>query len=215
MLTRQLHQSWLHGMGYQRGHGREHHLRQQQQQHIQRQIASAVTVRASEPLQQPAASTSTPSAAGEDFGYMAEYAALKGQLLDNTRKSGSAIGLYLLLTVDGTAALCGMAGTAASYAYLSWLMRDVDAVTASDTVPLWEANKVCCLAVCFNLLCLQVGVWCSELLCLLCITTQNMQWRADISWSSPLSLVCRLKTPSSAKPPSCGQLTRMRCNLAC
>lgn len=68
---------------------------------------------------------------------------MKQQLLDNTRKSGGAIGAYLLLTVNGTAALLAMIGAGASYAYLLWLCRDVDAVSPTDTVPIWEANKVC------------------------------------------------------------------------
>lgn len=72
-----------------------------------------------------------------------EYAALKQQLLDNTRKSGGAIGAYLFFTVNGTAALLAMIGAGASYAYLLWLCRDVDAVQPTDTVPIWEANKVC------------------------------------------------------------------------
>jgi hypothetical protein len=72
-----------------------------------------------------------------------EYAVLKAQLLDNTRKSGGAIGAYLLLTVNGQAALLAMLGAGASYAYLLWLCRDVDAVQGTDLVPIWEANKVC------------------------------------------------------------------------
>lgn len=75
---------------------------------------------------------------------MQEYVALKQQLLDNTRKSGGAIGAYLLFTVNGTAALLAMIGAGASYAYLLWLCRDVDAVRGTDEVPIWEANKVCC-----------------------------------------------------------------------
>jgi hypothetical protein len=74
---------------------------------------------------------------------MQEYVALKQQLLDNTRKSGGAIGAYLLFTVNGTAALLAMIGAGASYAYLLWLCRDVDAVRGTDEVPIWEANKVC------------------------------------------------------------------------
>jgi hypothetical protein len=77
-----------------------------------------------------------------DYGYMQEYANLKNQLLDNTRKSGAAIGLYLLLTAGGQATLACMLGTAASYAYFSWLCYDVDNVKSTDTVPIWEANKV-------------------------------------------------------------------------
>lgn len=88
------------------------------------------------------ASTSVSRPLDEDFGYLQEYAALKQQLLNNTRKSGGAIGLYLLLTVNGAAALAAMIGTAASYAYFSWLCRDVDNVQPTDTVPVWEANKV-------------------------------------------------------------------------
>jgi hypothetical protein len=37
-----------------------------------------------------------------------------------------------------------MIGAGASYAYLLWLCRDVDAVRGTDEVPIWEANKVCC-----------------------------------------------------------------------
>jgi hypothetical protein len=88
--------------------------------------------------------TATAAVAGnpDDYGYMQEYAALKAQLLDNTRKSGGAIGLYLLLTVNGGAALAAMVGAAASYGYLTWMCRDVDNVMPTDTVPIWEANKV-------------------------------------------------------------------------
>jgi hypothetical protein len=71
-----------------------------------------------------------------------EYTALKEQLLDNTRKSGGAIGAYLLFTVNGTAALLAMVGAGASYGYMLWLCRDVDAVKGTDTVPIWEANRV-------------------------------------------------------------------------
>ncbi|KAF6255644.1 hypothetical protein COO60DRAFT_1534221 [Scenedesmus sp. NREL 46B-D3] len=94
---------------------------------------------------QPATAPTSGAAAvaiADDYGYMQEYAALKQQLLDNTRKSGGAIGLYLLLTVNGAAALAAMVGAAASYAYLSWVCRDVDNVKPTDTVPIWEANKV-------------------------------------------------------------------------
>jgi hypothetical protein len=74
--------------------------------------------------------------------HVQEYTALKEQLLDNTRKSGGAIGAYLLLTVNGTAALLAMIGAGASYGYMLWLCRDVDAVKGTDTVPIWEANRV-------------------------------------------------------------------------
>jgi hypothetical protein len=98
---------------------------------------------ARQPIAAPTSVSPTAAAAdADDYGYMQEYAALKQQLLDNTRKSGGAIGLYLLLTVNGAAALAAMVGAAASYAYLSWMCRDVDNVKPTDTVPIWEANKV-------------------------------------------------------------------------
>jgi hypothetical protein len=90
----------------------------------------------------PSAAAASVAANPDDYGYMQEYTALKKQLLDNTRKSGGAIGLYLLLTVNGAAALAAMVGAAASYGYLSWMCRDVDNVKPTDTVPIWEANKV-------------------------------------------------------------------------
>ncbi|KXZ47348.1 hypothetical protein GPECTOR_36g71 [Gonium pectorale] len=91
-----------------------------------------------------------------DEEYMKEYQGLKDQLMDNTRKSGAVVAAYLLLTVDGQAienafqthypliqaALCTLLGTAASYAYLSWLYRDVDSYTADTVVPMMEAEKV-------------------------------------------------------------------------
>jgi hypothetical protein len=82
------------------------------------------------------------AAADEDAGYMNEYAALKNELLDGTRKAGGVIGAYLLLTVGGGPALMCMLGAAGSYAYFSWLCADVDAVKGTDPVPIWEANKV-------------------------------------------------------------------------
>jgi hypothetical protein len=82
------------------------------------------------------------AAADADPGYMKEYGALKAELLDNTRKAGGALGAYLLLTAGGGPALACMAGAAGSYFYFAWLCRDVDAVQGTDTVPIWEANKV-------------------------------------------------------------------------
>jgi hypothetical protein len=77
-----------------------------------------------------------------DPAYLEEYQQLKQQLLDNIRKSGGALGLYLLLTVNGEATLWCMLGTAASYGYFLWLCHDVDSVKPTDTVPIWEANRV-------------------------------------------------------------------------
>jgi hypothetical protein len=89
------------------------------------------------------AAGSSGSLGGEDdYGYIKEYEALKSELLDNTRKAGGAIGAYLILTVGGGPAIACMVGAAGSYVYFAWLCRDVDAVKATDTVPIWEANKV-------------------------------------------------------------------------
>ncbi|GIL63361.1 hypothetical protein Vafri_17430 [Volvox africanus] len=76
-----------------------------------------------------------------DEEYMKEYQGLKDQLQDNTRKCGAVVAAYLLVTVDGQAALCALLGSAASYGYLSWLFRDVDSYTGSTVVPMMEADK--------------------------------------------------------------------------
>ncbi|GBF91994.1 hypothetical protein Rsub_04718 [Raphidocelis subcapitata] len=87
-------------------------------------------------------SGSLPQDEGEDVGYMREYAALKATLLDNTRKAGGALGAYVFLTAGGGPALACMVGAAGSYAYLQLLCADVDAVSGTDRVPIWEANKI-------------------------------------------------------------------------
>jgi len=74
--------------------------------------------------------------------YMAEYAALKQRLLRGARTAGGVVGLYLLFAVDGEAALCALVGAAAGYGYLLLLMRDVDAVSGDDEVPLWQAEAL-------------------------------------------------------------------------
>ncbi|GLC49332.1 hypothetical protein PLESTB_000207600 [Pleodorina starrii] len=71
-----------------------------------------------------------------------EYQGLKDQLLDNTRKCGAVVAAYLLLTVDGQAALCALLGSAAGYAYLSLLYRDVDSYTGDTVVPMVEADQI-------------------------------------------------------------------------
>ncbi|GLI61890.1 hypothetical protein VaNZ11_004402 [Volvox africanus] len=77
-----------------------------------------------------------------DEEYMKEYQGLKDQLQDNTRKCGAVVAAYLLVTIDGQAALCALLGSAASYGYLSWLFRDVDSYTGSTVVPMMEADKI-------------------------------------------------------------------------
>lgn len=47
---------------------------------------------------------------------MQEYKQLKDKLLDNTRKSGSAIGLYFLLLVNGQVRVTSFPAMAASLA---------------------------------------------------------------------------------------------------
>ncbi|GFR52709.1 hypothetical protein Agub_g15338 [Astrephomene gubernaculifera] len=77
-----------------------------------------------------------------DEEYMKEYAGLKNQLMDNTRKCGAVVAAYLLLTVDGQAALCALLGSAAGYGYLALLYRDVDSYTGDTFVPMVEADKI-------------------------------------------------------------------------
>jgi len=157
------------------------------------------------------ASTSDSTSLEGDWGYMQEYAALKQQLLNNTRKSGGAIGLYLLLTVNGAAALAAMIGTAASYAYLVWLCRDVDNVKPTDTVPVWEANKV-------NQHGKDVGHWrwgqllefcCGKLLQCdqTCVFMQKYRWQLCMSERSP---ACR-RTTCQHWMKSFDQSSELRC----
>ncbi|PNH00832.1 Heat shock protein 7, chloroplastic [Tetrabaena socialis] len=77
-----------------------------------------------------------------DEEYMKEYQGLKDQLMDNTRKSGAVVAAYLLLTVDGQAALCALLGTAASCVYLALLYRDVDNYKEDTVVPMVVADRV-------------------------------------------------------------------------
>lgn len=62
--------------------------------------------------------------------------------MSQQRNAGGGLAAYLLFTVDGAAALCALAGSAAANIYLLWLFRDVDSVTGNDRVALWEADKV-------------------------------------------------------------------------
>lgn len=77
-----------------------------------------------------------------DPEYIQEYEGLKQQLLDNTRKSGGFVALYLLLAVNGQAALAASLGTVFSYVYMKWIIADVDAVKATDRVALSEAKQI-------------------------------------------------------------------------
>jgi hypothetical protein len=73
---------------------------------------------------------------------MREYAQLKAEILDSTRRCGGGMALYAFLTAGGGAALCVLAGAAGSSLYVTLLMRDVDSVQPTDPVPLWEANRI-------------------------------------------------------------------------
>ncbi|KAG2452284.1 hypothetical protein HYH02_003308 [Chlamydomonas schloesseri] len=73
---------------------------------------------------------------------MKEYQGLKDQLMDNTRKCGAVVAAYLLVTADGPAAICALLGSAASYAYLALLYRDVDSYKGDTVVPLVEAEEI-------------------------------------------------------------------------
>ncbi len=53
------------------------------------------------------------------------------------------------------AALCTLLGTAASYAYLNLLFRDVDSYTGETVVPMMEAEKASCQACAMQLVCLR------------------------------------------------------------
>jgi hypothetical protein len=52
------------------------------------------------------------------------------------------VAAYLLLTVDGGAALCALAGSAANNAYLLWLFNDVDKMGPDTRVAMREAERV-------------------------------------------------------------------------
>ncbi len=71
-----------------------------------------------------------------------EYADLKSELFDLTRKSGAAISTYLFVSADGYTALCGLIGMAFSNLYLALLFRDVDNVKPTDKVPMMQAKNV-------------------------------------------------------------------------
>jgi hypothetical protein len=79
---------------------------------------------------------------GDDPGYMREYATLKTEILDSTRKCGGGLALYALLTAGGVASLCVLCGAAGSSLYVTLLIADVDGVRPTDTVPIWEANRI-------------------------------------------------------------------------
>jgi len=120
------------------------------------QRASAVSER-----DVPSSSSSSSSAAADeyeygddDYGYppvneatrrvgLDEYEALKAMLLRRTWKFGALFSVYLFLVLPSTnASVMELVGCAASYAYLSLLMRHVDAYTEDSETPMFEAERV-------------------------------------------------------------------------
>jgi hypothetical protein len=73
---------------------------------------------------------------------MQEYEDLKALLLKRTWRFGTAFAIYLLLTVSAEAAAAELVGSAASYGYFLWLIRDVDAYDADTPVPMRAAEMV-------------------------------------------------------------------------
>lgn len=73
---------------------------------------------------------------------MGEYAELKALLLKRTWRFGTLFAVYLVLGVSGTSAAAELVGAAASYGYVLWLIRDVDAITPDTAVPMKAAEAV-------------------------------------------------------------------------
>jgi hypothetical protein len=73
---------------------------------------------------------------------LTEYEDLKALLLKRTWRFGTAFSLYLLLTVSTEAAFAELVGAAASYGYLLWLYRDVDAYSPDTPIPARAAEMV-------------------------------------------------------------------------
>ncbi|BDA44045.1 hypothetical protein COCOBI_05-2290 [Coccomyxa sp. Obi] len=69
-----------------------------------------------------------------------EYAELKDLLLKRTQRAGAFLAGYLFLTVSGTAALSTLVGTAGSYAYMRWLIHDMDGLSEDMVVPFRNAR---------------------------------------------------------------------------
>lgn len=69
-----------------------------------------------------------------------EYAELKDLLLKRTQRAGAFLAGYLFLTVSGPAALSTLVGTAGSYAYLRWLIHDMDGLSEDMVVPFRNAR---------------------------------------------------------------------------
>jgi hypothetical protein len=73
---------------------------------------------------------------------MREYEDLKALLLRRTWRFGTLFSLYLLLSVSAKAAIAELLGVGGSYAYLLWLMHDIDAYGPDSKVGMQRANAV-------------------------------------------------------------------------
>lgn len=81
-------------------------------------------------------------AEAERVASLEAYAQLKATLLKRTQRFSLALAAYLLLVSSGEVAACGLVGSGVSYAYLLWLMRDVDSVQPGMWLAMAEADKV-------------------------------------------------------------------------
>ncbi|KAL6745340.1 hypothetical protein V8C86DRAFT_2981247 [Haematococcus lacustris] len=77
-----------------------------------------------------------------DETYMQEYAAMKSEMLSVSQNAGGIIATYLLVTVDGVAALCALAGSACGNLYLRLLCADVDSYVPGSKIAMDEAYKI-------------------------------------------------------------------------
>lgn len=82
---------------------------------------------------------SIPTAA-EAQQYVEQYQQLKTEMVGRTQRFGGLLAAYLFLTVSGEAAFCALLGSAASYGYLTLMQRQVDSVSPTDAVPMWDAE---------------------------------------------------------------------------
>jgi hypothetical protein len=70
-----------------------------------------------------------------------EYEDLKALIRRRTLRFGGALALYLFLVASAEAALCSLAGLAASLLYLQLLYRDVESYTADSPTPMLDADR--------------------------------------------------------------------------
>lgn len=85
---------------------------------------------------------------GEDAGEamrlegMKEYEEMKELLLGRTWKFGALFSVYLLLVVNGDAAVLQLVGSSVGYLYLRLLMKEVDEITPDTEIPMMNAEEI-------------------------------------------------------------------------